>query len=406
MSLIEGSLPVAAEPSANTATQPDRRAAAQRRRTWRRILVASLVVVLLMLGGTIGVGYYFSGGLLTVDNSVSYPVTVKAINGNEVTLSRDEETQRPVVLGLAWDGGSAILSKSVRVNGEDVVRNVTRIVSGSLRAGMSATIDSRVFGQDPTSRELSFDEVFVRGELGDMPAWYVPPTAAAVSSTWVIAIHGRAASRTETLRILPAIAAAGMPALAISYRNDVGTPGSPDGYYHLGDTEWRDVVAAIDYARAHGATGVVLYGWSMGGGLTLTALRRMPPTDVAFVEAVVLDSASIDWTTILDFQGGKRGLPGFVTWTAERIIEWRAGLALADVDQRPYAPHIKMPMLVFIDQDDQTVPTGPAIEFARSRPDLVTLVTTAGGGHTASWNVDPQRYESTVSTFLARFTGI
>jgi hypothetical protein len=61
-----------------------------------------------------------------------------------------------------------------------------------------------------------------------------------------------------------------------------------------------------------------------------------------------------------------------------------------------------VPVLVFIDDSDKTVPNGPAIEFANSRPDLITLVKTSGGGHTASWNVDPASYEATVTTFLGK----
>jgi pimeloyl-ACP methyl ester carboxylesterase len=64
-----------------------------------------------------------------------------------------------------------------------------------------------------------------------------------------------------------------------------------------------------------------------------------------------------------------------------------------------------MPVLVFVDSSDRTVPNGPAIEFAESRPDLVTLVRTAGGGHTASWNADPDKYEATVTSFFSKVTG-
>lgn len=36
--------------------------------------------------------------------------------------------------------------------------------------------------------------------------------------------------------------------------------------------------------------------------------------------------------------------------------------------------------LIFADTDDTGVPIGPALEVARARPDLVTLVQTSGGG--------------------------
>jgi pimeloyl-ACP methyl ester carboxylesterase len=96
----------------------------------------------------------------------------------------------------------------------------------------------------------------------------------------------------------------------------------------------HEVGAAIAYARAHGATGVVLYAWSMGGAVSMTASRRLPPADATFIKGLVLDSANIDWTAILEYQGSQNHLPGFVTWTAERFAEWRADLSLADFDQR------------------------------------------------------------------------
>jgi pimeloyl-ACP methyl ester carboxylesterase len=375
-----------------------------RRRRWLRItIVAVLAVVLLSAVATAGVGYYFSGVLLHVDNSMSYPVDVKAVNGDQVTLSRDSDTERPVVQGLWWSGGAALLSAAVSVSGDSVVRTVTSTLHGTLTAGLHAALDVRMYEGDPlTDRGLHFDAVPVPGELGAMPAWYVPPTTGSPSTTWVIAIHGRRGDMTEPLRILPTLAATGHPTLVISYRDDPNTPQSPDGYYHLGDTEWRDVESAIDYAHAHGATGVVLYGWSMGGTLTLTAMRRMPAADVALVHALILDSPAIDWTNVLDFQGAQRSLPGFVTWTAERIVQWRTGLSLANLDGRQYAHQLSVPTLVFLDTQDQTVPNGPTLDFvAAARPGLVTLVTTSGGGHTGSWNVNPDAYQAKVTGFLA-----
>lgn len=379
--------------------------APRRRRRWlRATLITALVLVVVFVAATAGVGYYFSGELLTVDNSVSYPVQVKAVNGAQVTLSRDPDTERPVVEGLWWDGGAALLSSGVTVNGDSVVRTVTSTLHGSLSAGLRGAVDLRLYDGDPKAdRGLPFEPVMVRGQVGAMPAWYVPPTTATASTTWVIAVHGRQGTMTEPLRILPTLAASGHPTLVISYRNDPDTPHSPDGYYHLGETEWRDVDAAIGYARAHGATGVVLYGWSMGGTLTVTAVRRMPAADVSLVRGVILDSPAIDWTTILDYQGAQRSLPGFVTWSAERLIEFRDGFHLSDVDSRPYAARLDVPTLVFLDTSDRTVPNGPTLDFvAAAPPGVVTLVKTTGGDHTGSWNAGPAAYEADVIALLGR----
>jgi uncharacterized protein len=374
------------------------------RRRWLRITVISVLAVLLLaVIATAGTGYYFAGVLLNVDNSTSYPVDVVAVQGDQVTLSRDSDTERAVVEGLWWNGGAALLSATVNVSGDSVVRTITSTLHGTLTPGLHAAIDVRMYDGDPlTDRGLHFDAVPVSGELGAMPAWFVPPTTTTASTTWVIAIHGRRGDMTEPLRILPTLAASGHPTLVISYRNDPNTPHSPDGYYHMGDTEWRDVQSAIGYARAHGATGVVLYGWSMGGTLTVTALRRMPAADASFVRALILDSPAIDWTNVLDFQGAQRHLPGFITWTAERIVELRAGLSLSNLDGRSYGHDLSVPTLMFLDTQDQTVPNGPALDFAAAaRPGLVTLVTTTGGDHTGSWNVDPDAYQAKVTSFLA-----
>jgi uncharacterized protein len=389
----------------NTGTSGDAAPARPRGRRWRRVTILSVVgVLVLAMVAMTGVGYYFASVLLVADNTVAYALQVTAVDGDQVTLTRDPYSARPVVLGLWWDGGAAALSSDVEVRGDSVIRTVTATLHGTLTAGVHAAVDTRVYDGDPgNDRHLNFDSVHVDSELGPLPAWYVPPTTADASSTWIIAVHGRQGTMTEPLRVLPTLAASGHPTLVTSYRNDPDSPRSPDGYYHLGDTEWRDVQAAIGYARSHGATGVVLYGWSMGGTLTLTALRRMPAADVAFVHAVILDSPAIDWTSVLDLQGGERGLPLFETRIAERIAEIRDHLSLAGLDARPYAPQLAVPTLVFVDGADTTVPVEPTLAFAAAAPSaLMTLVKTSGGDHTGSWNVDPAGYQAHVTNFLSR----
>ncbi len=47
------------------------------------------------------------------------------------------------------------------------------------------------------------------------------------------------------LRLAPALHRAGLPALLITYREDLGAPRSPDGLHHMGLTEWRDLARRI-----------------------------------------------------------------------------------------------------------------------------------------------------------------
>jgi pimeloyl-ACP methyl ester carboxylesterase len=272
---------------------------------------------------------------------------------------------------------------------------VDEITHGTLQAGIRGATSSAVFDGDPLiARGLNFDEVTVPGELGPLPAWLVPGT----SSTWVIAVHGRGGTRAEALRALPTLAGSGLPTLVVTYRNDEGAPPSRDRRYHLGAAEWRDVAAAIRYARSQGASDIILYGWSMGGAATMMALRHAP--EAAVVRALVMDCPALDWTATLRLNGRRRNLPAPLTWAAMRLVEQRIGSRLAELNQVRHVGSLRVPTLIFLDGDDVVVDPAPTRLFARLRPDLVRLVETKGGGHTRSWNVDPERYESELAEFL------
>lgn len=377
-------------------TTTDESAPARRRR-WPFYGSATMAILLVATGG---IGWYFAGEVITVShNPPEFGLTVTAVSDTEVTLPAEEETIRPGIWGLHWAEGRAVLGEVVRSDAESVVRRIDDVVYGKLRKGTAARIDTWTYGEDPKQAHgIDFDEVEVPTELGDAPAWFVPGE----SGTWIIAVHGRNANPGEALRAIPIYREAGHPVLAVTHRNDVGAPASPDGYHHLGDSEWRDVAAAVDYAIDHGAKNVVLHGWSMGGAVTMSTLRRMP--DAGRVAGVVLDSPVLDWSSTLDKQGGQRFLPGPVTDLAKSLAEWRAGFDLDDLDQRRFAPKLKTPTLLFADTADETVDVSATMAFAEKAPDgMVTVVETAVG-HTASWNEDPRAYASNLEKFLANLS--
>jgi pimeloyl-ACP methyl ester carboxylesterase len=344
-------------------------------------------LAVLLPSGTAGAGYFFAQQVLTPARW--YPLVVRSVAGSEIVVTRTEDTERPIPLGLVWRSGHAILGDVVRVDRTTVVREVLSVVRGSLTAGARAYTTGSVFDGDPRAAHgLDFRSVFVPGRLGHYPAWVVPG-----SDTWAIAVHGRGASRTEALRVLPALAAAGVTTMVISYRNDLGAPAGRDGCYHLGAAEWEDLAAAAAYARDAGARRIVLYGWSMGGAIALNALRREAVPGVA---GLILDCPVVDWTATLRMQAAMRRLPAPLTWSAIRLIEQRIGTRLTDLDFRGYQPPV--PTLTFLDADDRMVATEPTREFAALAG--AQLVESTGGGHVRSWNVDPAAYEATLLGFL------
>ena len=360
-------------------------------------MAAAVAIVVLLCAVVGGVGWYFAGVAIEVDRTAEYPLTIVDAGNGTVTLPRDATTESSGTWSLVWEGGRAVLGPVVGGDSGQVVRKVASVVEGSPTKGAAAAIDHWIYGGDPgEALGLPFQDVTYPSRVGPMPAWVLP--GASPESTWVIGIHGRNSDKAETFRVMRTVHEAGLPVMSIAYRNDVGAPSSSDGKNHLGGTEWQDVVSAMGYARAHGATGVVLYGWSMGGAMALATLRKDP----SFVRGVVLDSPVLDWSATLDKQGAARNLPGFITEVAKRVLEWRIGIDLADFDQRRYAPDLRTPVLLFTAADDATVANGPAYTFAGAAPPgMVTHITTPGG-HTESWNVDPGAYERALGTFLKK----
>ncbi|WP_432834373.1 alpha/beta hydrolase family protein [Dactylosporangium sp. CA-092794] len=373
-------------------------------RKWpRRAAYAGLAsaagLAVLLPTGTAGAAWFLAGQALNVNGNRVYPVRVRAFAGNRVTLTRTPDTARSIPLSFVWATGHARLGAVIAQDRTTVTREVTTITRGSLAAGIRGYTSGYVFEGDPLeARGLPFNEVLVQGELGPLPAWLVPPTDGPADDTWIIAVHGRGAPRGEALRALPTLAASGHNTLVVSYRNDLDAPPSPDHRFHLGHTEWHDLRAAIEHARASGARDIILVGWSMGGATILNLLRHWHHD--GFLRALVLDCPVVDWIETLRMNARQLNVPPAWTWTAIKLIQHRLHVRAADLDYRPLATRLDVPTLIYVDHDDRTVAPGPTVDFARAAGDLVTLVETREAGHCRGWNLDPQTYEDHLARFL------
>ena len=139
-----------------------------------------------------------------------------------------------------------------------------------------------------------FRNIRLGSDLGDMPAWLVPPPAERASrGRWAVFVHGIGGRRENGYRFLPVLHQAGMPVLLLSYRNDEGAPPSAEGIYAFGLTEWRDLESAVEHAVDHGASSVVIVAESMGGAIAGQFLRRSALA--GRVSALVLDAPALDF---------------------------------------------------------------------------------------------------------------
>jgi len=365
----------------------------RRRRWW---IGAGLALVALFAIAA-AISWQFSSQVL-VPQQGDWPqeTRVEAVLPGRVVLSRSEETERPGVYGLDWQAGHAVIGPVIEVEGDRVTRRL-RSVRGYLMPGIDVATDPIVYAGDPRqSLGLPFSDVGVQGELGPMPAWLVPGRR----DTWAIVVHGINGTPENGLRITPALHRAGLPALLITYREDLGAPPSPDGLHHMGLTEWRDLEAAARYALGRGARRLVLVGYSMGGAIVAQFMQRSPLA--GRVAGLVLDAPALDWREILSFNATEMGLPSFSTLPVEWAIGARIDADWESLEAVEHAKDFQLPILLFHGTDDGLVPISISDEFAAALPRWVTYHRVPEADHVEAWNVAPRLYERRLTAFLQR----
>lgn len=361
---------------------------------------------------------YYARRIVTPDRHKPDDVEVLTVGAATVTLRANEETVAPGRYGLWLDGGNGHAQLGEVLEHDADARTVTRRVlgvdSGRLRDGKGRW-NGYFYARSPTlALGLAHQDVVVTSEAGELPTWFVPPSPdgegdSGGSDVWAILVHGRGGTREEGLRAVPLLHRLGMPVLIPSYRNDVDAPSSHrhSGSYHLGDTEWVDVEAAVLHALDAGAKEVVLFGWSMGGAIILQLVARSWLADR--VRGLVLDAPVVDWRDVLDHHArlnrlprpvGRLGLAMLGHRSARRLVGVDGPVDLRRLDWVTRAAELRLPVLLVHSDDDEYVPSGPSRRLAQARPDLVTHVPVAGARHTREWNVDPRAWEDAVERFL------
>lgn len=364
------------------------------RRRWALVACAAAVVALLV--GAAAAWHFSSAVLVPEHDPWPMETEVEAMPAGRIVLESTEESRRPGVHGLEWQGGRAIVGPIIDEEDGEVTRPL-REVDGYLAPEMEVAFNPTVWAGDPTAAfGIPSTTVPIRSELGPMPAWLVPGR----ERTWAIVVHGINATPQTGLRIVPTLRRAGLPTLLITYREDLGAPPSPDGFHHMGLTEWRDLGAAARYALAHGAERLVLVGYSMGGAIVTQFMQRSPLAPK--VAGLVLDAPALDWQAILAFNATEMGFPSFLAKPVEWAIGARIDADWESLDAIKHPEAFQLPILLFHGTDDDIVPISTSDVFAAELPRWVTYFRVPEAGHTEEWNVDPRLYERRLGAFLRR----
>jgi len=380
-----------------------------------RIAVGGVIGALSLVGAaavaTATIGVLVARKVIVPPSRREEDVTVRSVDleAGLIELEATDDSRLPgeYSFWFSHETGHARLGEIVRSTSRTVTRRILGVDLGDITTARRGRLTGWFF-LTPADLGVAYREVDIPTPLGPAPAWLVP-RGTADRGRWAIHVHGRAVRRPETLRAVPIFRAAGYNSLVVSYRNDGEAPRSDDHRYALGDREWQDVDAAIAYAVDHGATEVVLVGWSMGGATVLQALTRSEHSDV--ISGVVLESPVVDWIAALDFQVRLRRLPVFVRSFVVLLFQKRwgryfTGLAEPlDIDRLDFvsrAKELDRPVLVLHSDDDGFVPSTASRALAIARPDIVTYEQFTVARHTKLWNYDRGRWEGAIRDWLAR----
>ncbi|OUC92166.1 alpha/beta hydrolase family protein [Streptosporangium minutum] len=356
---------------------------------------ALVIVLVLVLGGVAFGAWSGSEASVKVVHYGESNTNVLAVGDRTVTLTETHETTKPGTYWLEWTGSYTMLGSIVARPPGKVTRQVLRGTMPSV--GTPGHFGNVPPGDPEVAWGIDFSEIMIPTELGPAPAWYVPGRG----TTWFVAVHGQNGRRKAELKVLPVVHDLELPFLDISYRNDEGAPDSPDRLLHLGDSEWRDLEAALRRAQQLGAKRFVLYGTSMGGQIVGQFLARSELAGL--VNRVIMDAPMIDVRMTAEQGARNYHLPAFVAPLSNQVVQWRTGVDVDRLSLIRHPPKVRPPLLLIHTTPDTDHPIEEAHGLVATGRRLnwdITFEEFPRGEHTEAWNVDRARYDHAVRAYL------
>jgi pimeloyl-ACP methyl ester carboxylesterase len=245
---------------------------------------------------------------------------------------------------------------------------------------------SRRTAGDPGELEPSraFEAFVFRGRAGELPAWRVIGDDPA--GPVVVMTHGWGSSRVGGLKRVHAAAAAANAVVLW----DLPGHGEAPGTARLGADEHLDLLALLD-SLPPGKAGLVLFGWSMGAGVSIRAAAEDAAAGRGRIRAVIAEAPYIDPSTPARAVMRLRGMPHRLNLAP--AMAWigltrGVGPRWAGFDRDAHAARLgAVPLTVIHGDADPVCPVDAGRAIAAAAPSG-RLVIVPGAGHNDLWTDD------------------
>lgn len=247
---------------------------------------------------------------------------------------------------------------------------------------------------DPSDADLPYSEwTFHRPRGVSLPVWDIPvPSERGRGKPIIIISHSWGGSKITSLQRVPFVYGEASRIILWDMRAHGEARGSAS---HLGVTEIDDLAALIGEV-AGPDDAVVLYGYSMGGGISICAALR----DERAIG--VIADGPYRWTA----EPVRRllRLNGLPEWPIVPIIYRVLGWLLPGFigsERARFAAQLRCPMLLLHGTHDPICPIDSAMEIAEVTPDC-EFVVIPQARHLDLHIVHPERYQTTINAFIRR----
>ncbi|MDC7221104.1 MAG: alpha/beta hydrolase [Spirochaetales bacterium] len=275
-----------------------------------------------------------------------------------------------------------------RAKGEAEVIGLCTEEAGDFELEWFNTLDFKSFTV-PSPRGYDLNGVYLDGE----------------SDKTIILCHGHTMTWQTQVKYMPYLLEKGWNIIAYNHRYH-GTSGGDictGGYY-----EKLDLGLICDWAFEHypNTETFGVQGESMGAA---TVLQYLPLDER--LDFVWADCPYDDFADILSFHMDLYHIPGFlhkpILYFADRYINKRAGIHLADVSPREAIMEKPVPLFLVHGNGDTYVPYFMSERMYQMRKDYAPtcFVTIEGAEHVKSHSVDSREYDSRLDDFLNSLEG-